>query len=667
MRHQAGANVTVVGCSTNATRGRRAGRGSLRTAALAAASALALTTRDARAQELSAEASSRAREHAAHTLGIEARLTPGVRLALPESGRTLLRHKVLDQERALGVDVDLDTGEIVDGDALLHEELAAGRARRGKLSRALRYHLEQSGAESVPVGIWIKGEAASAGPRRPSVSRRSRPRTDAEIAAILAAASGRRERELSGARQRTIAALRALGAAPAGDLRGPLLRARLTRAQLAALEAADDVVEVGLDHADGAHGLDVVSDTLDYRPDVHETLGLRGAGETIGDIEWTSGGLRIADHSCLDQIDQAASGSIHEHATNVAGVLICNDPLERGVAPDANLVFRAAESSAAFPEVARQAIDAGARIINVTAFAGAVTDRSPSDFDKAIDELQWTYLVTPVVLAGNRGGPGCGSGTDGFIVHPGLAYNAITVGGFDDRNTAVRSDDLIGSCSSWGDPASAHSDREKPEVAAPGMNIFTTDTNGGFINKNGTSFATPAVSGIASLMMNANHDLRFWPEAVKAGIMATARYNVEGASRLSERDGVGGVSARDAVDLVRPDGPSHSDWAATEVTCASFPFTYRFQLPRASRRTRFVIVWPQDPNYVNYAAQPNADLELEVKGPFGSVVGSSTSFDNTYEIAEFNAPFAGQYTATIKARRCDSSPGALAIAWFQEP
>lgn len=117
---------------------------------------------------------------------------------------------------------------------------------------------------------------------------------------------------------------------------------------------------------------------------------------------------------------------------------------------------------------------------------------------------------------------------------------SITVGATDDKNTVEREDDTIASYSSRG-PRRDNGDNNPineliPEVSAPGTNIIQAEgcvTSGGCTNLlsdasgntytgrgSGTSYATPSVTGVIALMIEANPDLN--PLQIKEVLKQTA-------------------------------------------------------------------------------------------------------------------------------------------------
>ena len=130
--------------------------------------------------------------------------------------------------------------------------------------------------------------------------------------------------------------------------------------------------------------------------------------------------------------------------------------------------------------------------------------------------------VVVSVAAGNDGPDN--DGLSGM----GSSSLSITVGATDDQNTIDRSDDTVAGYSSRGerrDNGDGNPLNElKPEVSAPGSNIVQAEgcvTSSGCVNLlggsaedngytgrgSGTSYATPSVSGILAMMIEANPDL----------------------------------------------------------------------------------------------------------------------------------------------------------------
>ncbi|MGY8755188.1 MAG: S8 family serine peptidase [Candidatus Poseidoniales archaeon] len=144
--------------------------------------------------------------------------------------------------------------------------------------------------------------------------------------------------------------------------------------------------------------------------------------------------------------------------------------------------------------------------------------------------------IVTAIAAGNDGPDN--DGLSGM----GSSSLSITVGATDDLNTITRDDDTIASYSSRG-PRRDNGDSDpinemKPDVTAPGSNIIQAEgcVSSGFCNNNvpgqdaanngytsrgsGTSYATPAVSGVIALMLEANDEIN--PFVVREILRSTA-------------------------------------------------------------------------------------------------------------------------------------------------
>ncbi len=174
--------------------------------------------------------------------------------------------------------------------------------------------------------------------------------------------------------------------------------------------------------------------------------------------------------------------------------------------------------------------------------------------------------VTVSNAAGNDG-----EGNDGLS---GMSSSSlsITVGATDDKNTVDREDDTVAGYSSRG-PRRDNGDGNPineliPEVSAPGTNIIQAEgcvTSGGCSNifsdasdntytgrGSGTSYATPSVTGVIALVIEANPDLD--PMAIKEVLKQTAERRGPASAPTVDpywnRDfGYGMVDARAAVEL----------------------------------------------------------------------------------------------------------------------
>ncbi len=345
-------------------------------------------------------------------------------------------------------------------------------------------------------------------------------------------------------------------------------------------------------------------------------------------------------------------GCTNGHATAVAGVIRSHHAFHRGIARNAHLWSGGAciGIQSLLETSSTRAVLWRARAINLS-FGGNISN-SPGSFERFYDKIVQDNWRTVVVAAGN-------SGLGNRVLNPSQAYNVIAVGAFNDRGWPW----AMAPFSSSGDPVSQHGDREKPEVAAPGVGIVTTLGTGltGAAGVSGTSFAAPIVTGAAALTMRRNTWLQVWPESVKSILMATATTNLEGAARLSEHDGAGGINANFADQVA---GHANGTWGGTSYSCASpAQWIVSNVYVQAGRRVRVAMAWNANPSAPNYSSRPGADLDMSVLGPTNAVVANSWSWDNTYEIVDFVAPSSGTYKLRVHKYSCQYTPKWLGWAW----
>lgn len=177
-------------------------------------------------------------------------------------------------------------------------------------------------------------------------------------------------------------------------------------------------------------------------------------------------------------------------------------------------------------------------IVNMSLGADENTDGTDI-FSLATDEMVMAGL-TVVVAAGNAGPK------EGTVGTPASSRLAITVG------ATLKTDPIITSYSSKGPTADG---RIKPDIVAPGGGILKGDgiyapaagTLDYYVEKRGTSMASPHVAGIAALLLQANPSLT--PMQIKQILTDTAikcEYT-NAKSRPNNEEGYGLVQADAAV------------------------------------------------------------------------------------------------------------------------
>ncbi|MBI5687187.1 MAG: S8 family serine peptidase [Verrucomicrobia bacterium] len=176
-----------------------------------------------------------------------------------------------------------------------------------------------------------------------------------------------------------------------------------------------------------------------------------------------------------------------------------------------------ATGSASYSDLANGIIfaaDRGARVINISLGGPS----SSSTLQSAID-YAWSKGVVIVASAGNAG--------NSQPNYPGACNHVVAV-------SATQQNDTRANWSSYGSFVS---------LAAPGVGIWTCNTNGAYAAWSGTSFSSPIVAGVAALVASAN------PALSNAQIVDVLKASADdlGSAGFDTSYGYGRVNANRAV------------------------------------------------------------------------------------------------------------------------
>lgn len=230
----------------------------------------------------------------------------------------------------------------------------------------------------------------------------------------------------------------------------------------------------------------------------------------------------------IDLTDDMTPGDSYGHGTHVAGIIAAesdNNIGVAGIAPGSRLmnVKVADDNGRCQPLVVAEAIiwatDHGASIINIS----VEFDEPTEDLEKAVN-YAWNHGVLVIAAAGNHGSQ--------LPTYPAYYQNCIAV-------AATRENDTLAPLSNTGDWV---------DVAAPGLNIYSTIPNGGYDYKSGTSFATAYVSGLAALLFDLviddNGDGRLHEEVRSAIELGCQPIRINGVGR-------GLINAANSLSIIR--------------------------------------------------------------------------------------------------------------------
>lgn len=200
----------------------------------------------------------------------------------------------------------------------------------------------------------------------------------------------------------------------------------------------------------------------------------------------------------------------------VLGIIANTDLTRRGISYGISRpLYCANHGPDAVWETMEWAVLQGANVINSSLGLGYAPNDARITEEFYADYITYISARTVTIAAGNYGGK---TGEErGWVVHPSYTYNGIVVGASDDNDTGGWGDDTILASSSWKELPIINpmTDLAKPDLVATGNRISAT-TGGA----SSTSIVAPMVAGGAVLLTHKRSFLKWWPELVKALMLA---------------------------------------------------------------------------------------------------------------------------------------------------
>jgi hypothetical protein len=570
-------------------------------------------------------------------------------------------------DRATGAPIRLafdQSGRRIDPDVVF-ERIAENRARRfGKLHEALHARVKKLAASArIPVAVWLHcNEVLALGPKKERGETRTPPRHELARSRAIAtvvrvfAAILEKEHRVRGCRL---------------DTAVPVVYARLTREQVKAVAARREVGGLFFHETTGITDLGN-SIAIANSDDVH-TQGVRGAGVKVA--VWEHGPDDTRNLSITARY-KTSGFSTDAHARLTHAIVSNIEPTEpHGHAPSCLLHSANTKDLDALRWAVKEK---GCTVISQSFHRPSEPESGSLSFDdiyKDVLALNWPY-PTICQAAGNYGDhDDIDPPESEYVNHKG--FNSLAVGNHNDDASEMAGD------STFRNPTAI--DRELPEIAANGTWVWAVGTVG-----SGTSFAAPAAAGCVALIQSIDGTLKSWPEGCRAILLASAKRNVSGKTwsqdvlaNVDASDGSGAVDAHGALDIARQRRTRNAaatglGWDVGTLRSsdiggnAQTTFSYSVKLEsklRFQRHAKVALAWGSRLITWEMFVSPSTisaltvDLDLLILDSRGVPVGYSGSWQNSYEIAEFDGRPGETYTIKIQ-RLSGTDDVRYGIAWM---
>jgi uncharacterized repeat protein (TIGR01451 family) len=364
------------------------------------------------------------------------------------------------------------------------------------------------------------------------------------------------------------------------------------------------------------------------------------------------------------------SGSIagDNHAT--IGGYDTND----GMAYNAKLVFQDIgqdNSPYVYPpadlnDLFQQAYDDGARIHSNS--WGSSVNGAYTTYSKQCDEFIWNYKDFLILFSNGNSGPGSNT-----VGSPASAKNVVSVG-------ATENGALAENMAYFSSHGPTDDGRMKPSVCAPGVSIWSADSDGninshncGVVPISGTSMSCPTTAGAAALIRqyfvdgycptgSATAGDSITPSAalikamlINSGEEMTGSYT--GGPIPSDGQGWGRILLDNALYF---DGEARGlEIYDSDSVDTGESKTYNIAIDNQSEPLEITLVWTDYPSTPAAAINLVNDLNLVVTGPDGTHITPDNR--NVVESVYMKTPSAGTYTITVTGYNVPEGPQPFAL------
>ncbi len=443
----------------------------------------------------------------------------------------------------------------------------------------------------------------------------------------------------------------------------PLISAELTPAEIK-LFAQDDRVQAIFYSPDVELVPESNNSVSVIRADyTRDTLGYSGSGIKIGLVEADALPNRNLNYFTSANIiyDPNVTVTYGSHANMVAAIMVAkattvNGVTYEGIVPDAKLyaTYYRSGDTADWRVRVEWLLSQGVNVINMSAGFSGVTTGIYGTHERWLDHVAHNHSVHFVKSAGNNSGK---------ITSPGMAYNIITVGSIDDKNTLTYSDDVRASSSSFEENDGL---ANKPDIMAPGANITTAaGTN------SGTSFAAPHVTAVVAQLCQRRPALKLLQDGMKAILTASISHSKHAYTTddsAYDQFGAGVVDARSAFYTAGNYRFTTSNFAANSGMGATK--TYTFNVTSSDSIIRISLTWLKysvlsgTHSSASATDYPIADLDIYVYGPDGEYLGCSNLANGNTEIFTFDVVKTGTYKIEVYQFLPSTKTVYFGLAWW---